>query len=145
MNKFVAVLFASCLVALVSADEAEINKQRAAAGEACKKEQNVGDDVAAILTSKQIPSTEAQQCFLECFYGKLGLVKDGKLNAQGAQAIAKAKFGDDKDKLALADNIFKKCEEEVAKVASEKCGLGKAIRTCFVNNGDQIQIFPKSQ
>lgn len=54
------------------------------------------------------------------------------MNAQGAQAIAKAKFGDDKDKLALADNIFKKCEEEGNKIYLHRVIDGKkSLSNCL--------------
>ncbi|XP_065213290.1 uncharacterized protein LOC135840594 [Planococcus citri] len=135
--KVISILCVSFILVASVLAESSIEDVRNSAAELCKKELNAGDDVAAILKLKQLPSNEAESCFIECVYGKLQLIKNGQLNEEGAKALAKQKFGEDKEKLAKTDEVFKKCQQEVQSATQEKCYLGKSLRKCLITYSDQ--------
>ncbi|XKL60199.1 hypothetical protein PGB90_001215 [Kerria lacca] len=126
---------------LKGANDAFQNRLNSVATE-CKKEQNAQQDIIALLSSGVLPTNEKQRCFLECVYNKLGLIKDNKLNEEGAINLAKQKFGENKDLTSKSEALFKKCKTEaVVTDPKEKCALGRLIRTCIVNHGSNVPIF----
>nr|ALS31059.1 odorant-binding protein [Phenacoccus solenopsis] len=129
----------------LKANDSVHNRFNAVATE-CKKELNANQEIMALLSSGALPTNEKQRCFLECVYNKVGLIKDGKVNEEGAMSLAKAKFGENKDLMTKAEALFKKCKTEavVEKDSKEKCALGRLIRTCIVNHGNNLPIFSKA-
>ncbi|XP_065203050.1 general odorant-binding protein 19d-like [Planococcus citri] len=144
MNILVKVLIFACLTFSVASAEYS-RQQRNAYAEECKKELNVTDEDFAILKSRDAPKNDAQSCLLECLYKKLGLVKDGKLDKDVHTTIAKAIYGEDKEKLSKMDEIYEKCSQEAFKNTGEKCSIGKNLRSCVGTNFKQYENLLKPQ
>uniref|UniRef100_A0A8D8WYG7 Uncharacterized protein n=1 Tax=Cacopsylla melanoneura TaxID=428564 RepID=A0A8D8WYG7_9HEMI len=110
----------------------------------CKTELNSPPEAVALLGTKTLPIDEKQRCFLECVYKNLNIVKDNKFNAEGSKQLAAQRFKG--EELTKANKLVDTCAKEAIIPAGtvEKCALGKAVRSCFVKNGDKINFFPKA-
>ncbi|KAI5700508.1 hypothetical protein M8J75_000007 [Diaphorina citri] len=104
----------------------------------CKTELNSPPEAVALLGAKSLPTDEKQRCFLECVYKNLGIIKDNN------KALAAQRFKG--DELTKANKLVETCAKEAVVAAgnTEKCALGKSVRSCFVKNGEKIDFFPKA-
>ncbi|KAI5734206.1 hypothetical protein M8J77_003797 [Diaphorina citri] len=107
----------------------------------CKTELNSPPEAVALLGARSLPTDEKQRCFLECVYKNLGIVKDNKFSPEGSKALAAQRFKG--DELTKANKLVETCAKEVVVAAgnTEKCALGKSVRSCFVKNGEKIPNF----
>nr|ALV87601.1 odorant binding protein 5 [Drosicha corpulenta] len=142
----ILVLTATLIVVSKAQDIKALQNRINTSGEKCRKEVGAQQDILALLNSKAIPTNEKQRCFLECVYKDLALVKDNKFNEEGATALAKQRFGTNKDQLTKADAVIKKCKNEVVipKNSTERCTLGRLLRNCVVNHAGDLQVFTKN-
>ncbi|KAI5701581.1 hypothetical protein M8J75_011059 [Diaphorina citri] len=101
----------------------------------CKTELNSPPEAVALLGAKSLPTDEKQRCFLECVYKNLGIIKDNN------KALAAQRFKG--DELTKANKLVETCAKEAVVAAgnTEKCALGKSVRSCFVKNGEKIPNF----
>ncbi|KAI5729470.1 hypothetical protein M8J76_002851 [Diaphorina citri] len=87
----------------------------------CKTELNSPPEAVALLGAKSLPTDEKQ-----------------------SKALAAQRFKG--DELTKANKLVETCAKEAVVAAgnTEKCALGKSVRSCFVKNGEKIDFFPKA-
>uniref|UniRef100_A0A146MBZ0 Uncharacterized protein n=1 Tax=Lygus hesperus TaxID=30085 RepID=A0A146MBZ0_LYGHE len=95
------------------------------------------------LTINNPISKICSQCYLQCVYTGVGVIKDGKFSEEGGKKLVALRFHDAKEK-ELANKLIATCAKEIKAKDGEKCSLGRAVRECFVNHGKQVNFFPSA-
>lgn len=110
----------------------------------CQSRLNVNQAFMSLLSTKNIPTNEKMRCFLLCVYESLGLVKDNKFQAPQAKYLAEQRYSG--EELTKAIQLIEVCDEviQMPDNPTEFCTLGRLVRTCFKEEGDKINFFPKA-
>nr|BCX55340.1 odorant-binding protein 4 [Plautia stali] len=138
MQSITSVVVVVAFLAL--AQGASVQDQVTVVAKKCAGETKVSAEQAKIAYAKVGPKTEEESCYLECIYKSVDVIKDGKFNVEGAKKLSAQRFSNANEKKA-ADQLIDTCGKEVA-AGTGKCGLGKAVRECFIKNGKDVSFFP---
>nr|AOV87036.1 odorant-binding protein 19 [Halyomorpha halys] len=127
------------VVCIALAQGAAVQDQVTAIAKKCASEHKMSEEQAKIIFSLVVPKTPEENCYMECIYIGAGVMKDGKYSVEGAKKLADQRFTGADEKTA-AVKLIETCKSVSA--GSEKCGLAKSVRECFVKNGNNISFFP---
>ncbi|KAH8348207.1 hypothetical protein KR084_005400 [Drosophila pseudotakahashii] len=128
MNSYFVIALSALFVALAVASPIELNEdQKALAkqhGEQCAAELNLTEEEKAKVKAKDFKNpTENIKCFANCFFEKVGTLKDGELQESVVLEKLGAFIGEEKTKAAL---------EKCRSIKGEnKCETAVKLHECF--------------
>ncbi|XP_016988071.1 general odorant-binding protein 56a [Drosophila rhopaloa] len=128
MNSYFVIALSAVFVALAFASPIELNEdQKALAkqhGEQCAAELKLTEEEKAKVKNKDFKDpTENIKCFANCFFEKVGTLKDGELQESVVLEKLGAFLGEEKTKAAL---------EKCRSVKGEnKCETAVKLHACF--------------
>ncbi|KAJ8920961.1 hypothetical protein NQ315_015755 [Exocentrus adspersus] len=95
---------------------------------------------------RKVPQTKTGRCFVQCLFGSVRLVEDGKFSKQGmVLAFAPAMKGD-LTKVGKLRKLSEVCEKEMRGKKFENCDGAEKIVECVARNGKAYGIeFPKDR
>ncbi|KAH8285076.1 hypothetical protein KR054_004743 [Drosophila jambulina] len=128
MNSYLVIALSAVLLALAVATPIELNEdQKALAkqhGEQCAAELNLTEEEKAKVKAKDFKNpTENIKCFANCFFEKVGTLKDGEIQEAVVLEKLGAFIGEEKTKAALA-----KCKSIKGE---NKCDTAVKLHECF--------------
>ncbi|SPP75490.1 general odorant-binding protein 56a [Drosophila guanche] len=128
MNSYFVIALSAVLVALALSSPVELNEdQKALAkqhGEQCSKELNLTEEEVAKVKAKDFKNpTENIKCFANCFFEKVGTLKDGELQEEVVLEKLGSFIGEEKTKAAL-----EKCRSIKG---DNKCETAVKLHACF--------------
>ncbi|XP_017001666.2 general odorant-binding protein 56a [Drosophila takahashii] len=128
MNSYFVIALSALFVALAVASPIELNEdQKALAkqhGEQCAAELNLTEEEKEKVKAKDFKNpTENIKCFANCFFEKVGTLKDGELQESVVLEKLGAFIGEEKTKAAL---------EKCRSIKGEnKCETAVKLHECF--------------
>ncbi|KAH8389290.1 hypothetical protein KR200_009678 [Drosophila serrata] len=128
MNSYLVIALSAVLLALAIATPIELNEdQKALAkqhGEQCAAELNLTEEEKAKVKAKDFKNpTENIKCFANCFFEKVGTLKDGEIQEAVVLEKLGAFIGEEKTKAAL-----EKCKSVKGE---NKCDTAVKLHECF--------------
>ncbi|XP_020803416.1 general odorant-binding protein 56a [Drosophila serrata] len=128
MNSYLVIALSAVLLALAIATPIELNEdQKALAkqhGEQCAAELNLTEEEKAKVKAKDFKNpTENIKCFANCFFEKVGTLKDGEIQEAVVLEKLGAFIGEEKTKAAL-----EKCKSIKGE---NKCDTAVKLHECF--------------
>ncbi|KAH8355300.1 hypothetical protein KR093_010719 [Drosophila rubida] len=128
MNTYFVIALSALFVALAVASPLELNEEQKAAakqyGEVCFKEVGLNEAEIAKVKAKDFSApTENIKCFANCFFEKVGTLKDGVIQTEVVLAKLSPLIGEEKTRAALD-----KCG---AIKGENKCDTAVKLHECF--------------
>ncbi|XP_017150776.1 general odorant-binding protein 56a [Drosophila miranda] len=128
MNSYFVIALSAVFVALALASPLDLNdEQKALAkqhGEQCSQELNLTEEEKAKVKAKDFKNpTENIKCFANCFFEKVGTLKDGKIQEDVVLEKLGSFIGEEKTKAALD-----KCRTIEG---DDKCDKAVKLHACF--------------
>ncbi|KAH8389334.1 hypothetical protein KR215_003917 [Drosophila sulfurigaster] len=128
MNSIFVIALSALFVALAVASPVELNEEQKVLakqyGETCFKEIGLTEAEVAKVKAKDFSDpTENIKCFANCFFEKVGTLKDGEIQPDVVLAKLGAIIGEEKTKAALA-----KCSSVKG---ANKCETAVKLHECF--------------
>ncbi|EDW74825.1 general odorant-binding protein 56a [Drosophila tropicalis] len=107
MNSIFVITLSAVILALALASPVELNEEQKALakqhGEQCSKELNLTEEEIAKVKAKDFKNpTENIKCFANCFFEKIGTLKNGEIQEAVVLEKLGAFIGEEKTKAALA-------------------------------------------
>ncbi|XP_031638585.1 uncharacterized protein LOC116350788 [Contarinia nasturtii] len=128
--KYLIVLVVVC--AAVSFSEQAMTKEQVMelynkmVEECAKKESGSSTDIEEVF-AKKLPSTKNGKCIHACVGETTGLIKDNKVNVEGAIAMAKMVYDNDAAKVQMANDLANDC---IGVTDGERCEAAFKIIQC---------------